>query len=106
MREVFGLEGKTALVVGGGYGSGRLTAMLLARAGAKVAVADIDEGRARSVAEEIGGFAIQGDVTSVEGANAVVDAAQAHLGGLSRLANIVGLVGMGAFMDTDAAHWS
>jgi 3-oxoacyl-[acyl-carrier protein] reductase len=106
MREVFGLEGKTALVVGGGYGSGRLTAMLLTRAGAKVAVADIDGARARSVADEIGGFAIQGDVTTVEGANAVVDAAHAHLGGLSRLANIVGLVGMGAFMDTDAAHWS
>ena len=36
MREVFGLEGEPALVVGGGYGSGRLTAMLLVRAGARV----------------------------------------------------------------------
>ena len=45
MKEIFGLEGQPALVVGGGYGSGRLLAMLLARAGARVAVADIDSER-------------------------------------------------------------
>ena len=50
MKEIFGLEGQPALVVGGGYGSGRLVAMLLARAGARVAVADIDSERARDVA--------------------------------------------------------
>jgi NAD(P)-dependent dehydrogenase (short-subunit alcohol dehydrogenase family) len=105
MKEIFGLEAEPALVVGGGFGSGRITARLLARAGARVAVADIDGNRARAVAEEIGGVAMVGDVTTVEGATAIVDEAHAALGGLTRVANIVGLVKMGAFADTDFAHW-
>jgi NAD(P)-dependent dehydrogenase (short-subunit alcohol dehydrogenase family) len=105
MKEIFGLEGEPALVVGGGNGSGRETAMLLARAGAKVAVADINPDRARAVAEEIGGIAVVGDITDAESAAAVVDEAHAALGGLTRVANIVGLVKMGAFIDTDLAHW-
>lgn len=105
MRDVFGLEGHKALVVGGGYGSGRLTAQLLEEAGADVAVADIDADRADHVAREIGGHAIVGDVTTPEGARAIVDKAHDKLGGLTRLANIVGLVKMGAFIDNDPAHW-
>ena len=105
MKQLFGLEGEPALVVGGGYGSGRLTAMLLAQAGARVAVADIDGDRAAGVAREIGGHAIQGDVTQEAVARGVVDEAHQVLGGLTRVANIVGLVKMGAFLDTDAAHW-
>jgi NAD(P)-dependent dehydrogenase (short-subunit alcohol dehydrogenase family) len=105
MKEIFGLEDQPALVVGGGYGSGRLTAMLLAQAGARVAVADIDGERAENVAGEIGAHAIAGDVTTEAGATAVVDEAHDVLGGLTRVANIVGLVHMGAFADTDLAHW-
>lgn len=105
MKHVFGLEGHRALVVGGGYGSGRLISKLLVEAGAQVAVADIDADRARSVAAEIGGHAIVGDVTTVAGANAVVDEAAEKLGGLTRLANIVGLVKMASFIDSDLAHW-
>jgi NAD(P)-dependent dehydrogenase (short-subunit alcohol dehydrogenase family) len=105
MQDVFGLEGEAALVVGGGYGSGRELALLLARAGARVAVGDRDEGRARAVAEEVGGVALVGDITTEAGARAIVDGAHAALGGLSRVANIVGLVRMGAFAETDLAHW-
>lgn len=105
MKELFGLEGHKALVVGGGYGSGAVTARLLAEAGARVAVADIDPDRARKVAAEIGGHAIVADVTTEDGARDVVEEAHQALGGLTRLANIVGLVKMGAFLDTDPAHW-
>jgi NAD(P)-dependent dehydrogenase (short-subunit alcohol dehydrogenase family) len=105
VKDVFGLEGEPALVVGGGYGSGRELARLLAAAGARVAVGDIDPARARAVADEIGGVAVVGDLTSEEGARAIVDGAHATLGGLTRVANIVGLVRFGAFIDTDFAHW-
>jgi NAD(P)-dependent dehydrogenase (short-subunit alcohol dehydrogenase family) len=105
MKEVFGLEGEPALVVGGGYGSGRELCLLLARAGARVAVGDIRPERAEAVAREIGGVAVIGDVTTAEGARAIIDGAHAALGGLTRVANIVGLVKMGAFIDTDEAHW-
>lgn len=105
MRELFGLEGEEALVVGGGYGIGRMTAKLLAEAGARVAVADIDGERARAVAEEIGGHALTGDVTTEAGATAVVDGAHELLGGLTRVANIVGLVDMRPFLETEATQW-
>jgi len=105
MKEIFGLEGEPALVVGGGYGSGRELARLLAQAGAKVAVADIDGDRAKAVADEIDGVAIVGDVTRVEGATSIVNQAHLALGGLTRVANIVGLVNMAPFIETDLAQW-
>jgi len=105
MKEIFGLEGHKALVVGGGYGHGRLIAHLLAEAGASVAVADIDAERATRVADEIGGHALVGDVTEFETATAIVDEAHGKLGGLTRVANVVGLVRMGPFIENDPAHW-
>lgn len=105
MKAIFGLEGHKALVVGGGYGSGRLTAHLLAQAGAQVAVADMDADRARAVAKEVGGFAVVGDVTTPQEARRIVDEAAGLLGGLTRLANIVGLVAMQPFIDNSPDHW-
>ncbi len=106
MSEILGLEGQPALVVGGGYGSGRLTAKLLAEAGARVAVADIDGGRARSVASEVGGHAITADVTTAAGATGAVEEAHDALGGLTRVANVVGLVDMRPFLDTGPEFWA
>ncbi len=51
------LAGRTVLVEGVGQ-VGRPLAQLLARAGASVITADVDEGRARSVADECGGTVI------------------------------------------------
>jgi 3-oxoacyl-[acyl-carrier protein] reductase len=48
-----GLQGKTALVLGGGGGLGRAIAKSLAAEGAKVAVADIDLAAAERAAQEI-----------------------------------------------------
>jgi 3-oxoacyl-[acyl-carrier protein] reductase len=105
MNDLFGLEGQPALVVGGGYGIGRATARSLAHVGARVAVADIDAARAHDVASELGAHAVVGDVTTEAGANHVVDEAHAALGGLTRVANIVGLANMTAFIDTEVADW-
>jgi 3-oxoacyl-[acyl-carrier protein] reductase len=105
VKEVLGLEGQSALVVGGGFGIGRATAHLLAKAGAKVAVADLDRERADSVAREVGGHPVVGDVTTEAGATAVVDQARDKLGGLTRVANIVGLAKWGTFIETGPAEW-
>ena len=50
---MFGLAGKVAVVTGGGSGIGRAVAVLLAKQGAHVAIADINEDQAHAVAEEI-----------------------------------------------------
>jgi meso-butanediol dehydrogenase/(S,S)-butanediol dehydrogenase/diacetyl reductase len=49
------LAGRSAVVVGGGSGIGRACALRFAREGAGVVVADIHEGRGRTVVEEIAG---------------------------------------------------
>ena len=56
------LEGKAALVVGGGSGMGRAGAVAMANEGARVAVADIDLERAEAVAASCGGVAVAVDV--------------------------------------------
>ena len=56
------LEGKAALVVGGGSGMGRAGAVAMAGEGARVAVADIDLERAEAVAASCGGTAVAVDV--------------------------------------------
>ena len=51
-----------AVVTGGASGLGEASARALAAKGARVAVFDLNEGRARQVAEEIGGIACRVDV--------------------------------------------
>jgi 3-oxoacyl-[acyl-carrier protein] reductase len=70
------LEGRTALVTGGSRGIGRAIAAELAKAGAQVVVgyrSGADE--AEAVASEIGGRAVQADVSDPEQAKRLVDEA-------------------------------
>jgi NAD(P)-dependent dehydrogenase (short-subunit alcohol dehydrogenase family) len=105
MSDLLGLAGQPALVVGGGYGIGRATAVLLARAGARVAVGDILPDRAAEVAKAVGGHAVVGDVTTEDGATGMVDEAHDLLGGLTRVANIVGGAAFRPHAETDLGFW-
>ncbi len=76
MPDFGSLDGKTALVTGGSRGIGRAIAVELARAGATVAVgyrSGADE--AEAVATEIGGRAVQADVSSPDDAKRLVEEA-------------------------------
>lgn len=89
---MWALDGRAAIVTGGGTGLGRVFAMALAEEGAQVAIADIRESDAESTAEEIaaaGGVAValgldQSDPASVDG---MVRNAEDSLGPVSILLN-------------------
>ncbi|MFG1923402.1 SDR family NAD(P)-dependent oxidoreductase [Cryptosporangium sp. NPDC048952] len=57
------IKGAVAVVVGGGGGFGSATARRLHAAGAKVVVADLDEAKGTTVAEELGAVYAKTDVT-------------------------------------------
>ncbi len=107
---IMGLAGKAALVIGGGFGIGRESSILLGRAGANVMVADLDIGRAEGVRDELTAMgvkaaAISGDVTKKAEAEAIVDAAIKFHGSLEVLINMVGLAEWGTLMMIDEAVW-
>ena len=47
-----GLKGKTAIVTGGGSNIGRAIALTLAREGANVVIAELDEAQGKKVADQ------------------------------------------------------
>lgn len=98
------VEGQAAIVTGGGSGLGAGTARVLAAAGAKVAVLDINEDNAKAVADEIGGLALGCDVASAQaGEEAVAAAAQAH-GEARILVNCAGIANASRIVGREAPH--
>jgi len=96
------LEGKLALVTGGSRGIGRAIALELGRAGAEVVVG-YRTGReeAEAVATEIGGRAVEADVSDAESAKALVEAA----GDLDVLVNNAGLTRDGLLVRMSDDDW-
>lgn len=110
MSSLFGLAGRSALVVGGGQGIGRASVLLLARLGAQVAVLDSERARAESVAEEaralgVRASALCADVTDAAAAERAVAEARAALGALDAVVNIVGSASWGTLLEMDDATW-
>jgi 3-oxoacyl-[acyl-carrier protein] reductase len=109
-QNILGLAGKPALVIGGGFGMGKESALLLARAGANVVLADKIEERAHAAAKEVEAhgvraLALTGDVTDMKTAERIVDQAVQFHGGLEVLINMVGLATWNELMDTDEDAW-
>jgi len=86
------LAGKVALITGGGTGIGRATALLFAREGARVAIAEIDRASGEEAAHLAGNGAIcvPTDVTDEASMQAAVRTAVRHFGGLHVLHNNAG----------------
>jgi gluconate 5-dehydrogenase/2-deoxy-D-gluconate 3-dehydrogenase len=100
------LDGRVALVTGGGGGIGRATAQALAQAGAHVVVSDIDEQAARRVAREIGrAEAHRLDVADEAVAAGVVAAVADRHGRLDVLVNNAGLGARMPTVDLPTDRW-
>ena len=85
------IAGLGVIVTGGGSGLGEATAVRLAKAGAKVAIIDMNAAAAAQVAARIGGLAIPGDVTDEATMMAALEQAQAAHGPCRTLVNSAGI---------------
>ena len=110
-----GLAGKVALISGGGaagdgIGNGRAAAILLARAGTKVMVADrelkLAERTVEMIREEGGtASAIASDVTDEEDCRKLIEATVSQFGRLDFLDNNVGIGSRGSVVDEKAEQY-
>ena len=91
-------EGKTGIVTGGARGIGEAIVRRLTSEGARVLIADIDEGAARATADAIGAGALSHrlDVTDPASWDAAVERATSDWGRLDILVNNAGIAGRSA----------
>jgi 3(or 17)beta-hydroxysteroid dehydrogenase len=101
------LSGKTALVTGAASGIGRATSLMMAREGARIAVADRNREGAKAVAREIGAAAlpVEIDVTEIAEWRAAVALVEQRFGALDVLVHSAGVGGIGTIEDTTAEEW-
>jgi NAD(P)-dependent dehydrogenase (short-subunit alcohol dehydrogenase family) len=85
------IKGHAAIITGGGSGLGAATAAMLAAAGAKVALLDVNMDAANAHAKTIGGIAVKCDVSDAASAEAAVKEANAKLGTARILLNCAGV---------------
>jgi len=85
------LDGKNAIVTGAASGIGRSIAEGLREAGARVVIADINLEAAQQTAAELGGVAMQADVSDVAACRKLVADTISQLGQLDILVNNAGI---------------
>lgn len=104
------LEGKSALLVGGGEGISLSTAKLLAEAGCGVAIADINAERAIHVAAEVDllgqpSVSLVADMLDDVEAARVFERAEQELGGIDLLVTIIGQGSFNPITEMSMAQW-
>ena len=107
-REV--LAGKVVLITGGASGIGRASALLFARAGAAVAIVDLDQQAGQALFEEIvreGGKAIfeRADVTRADECERAVRRTVSEFAGIHVLFNNAGIIRRASVVDLSEEDW-
>jgi meso-butanediol dehydrogenase/(S,S)-butanediol dehydrogenase/diacetyl reductase len=107
----FSLEGKIALITGGGRGIGAGIATSLARAGADVLVADYTKELAEEGASAIAALgrrtmAIQVDVRKPQSVSAMMDLVEKQFGRLDIAINNAGVVSLGGIEELTFEQWN
>ena len=102
------IEGRIAVVTGGGRGIGLAIARSLAEGGAKVAVVDVDEAGSRTAAESLPGEGHRGykaDVTKADEVQAVFKAVEEEVGPISILVNNAGITRDNLLLRMSEEEW-
>ncbi len=99
------LDGQVALVTGGGRGIGARIARELADAGARVSVAARSREQVEEVAREIGGLAVELDVTDAAAVERAVAETESGLGPIDLLCANAGIGSGEELWESDPAEW-
>ena len=101
------LQGKTAIITGGGSGIGEASARIFAAQGARVAVIDWDAEGGKRVADEIGesAFFLRADVANPTDMEAMATAASERFGRIDILFNNAGVSCVGTLHETSEKEW-
>lgn len=99
------LQGKTALITGGGRGIGRAIAVAFAREGARIAVAARTAEQVEQVAAEIDGIALVCDVSDPNSVSQMFTDMRERLGDADVLVNNAGIAESATLVNTTDELW-
>jgi len=92
-QNFFSLDGQVAVVTGGGQGIGEGIVHRLHAAGARVAVLDLNQAAAETVARSTGGIGLRCDVASAASVDNAIKEVRKQLGPVDILVNNAGITG-------------
>ena len=104
------LDGRVAVITGGGSGIGEGLAQACHAAGMKLVVSDIEQAQAERVAEavrDLGGdaVAVRSDVTDQASVDSLADQAYEAYGAVHLVCSNAGVLTVGPLMETSASDW-